>query len=163
MWFSSQKHAGRWTGGLNVWMYVHMALFDPFQSVFPAHTQCSQDRSQIHADQAKDECRLLYWEGTCTEVKATVFVSVFVRYYSHASVQHLCIFGSCICMPLGVCGTTLPSSTVISWVKADAPWDSCSLFSAVRRRWWMSLAIKRKRGVWPSPEAYGVVYESRWM
>lgn len=71
-------------------MYVHMVLFDPLQSVFPAYTQCSQDWSQIHADQAKDEC-MNYTEGTCAELKATVFVSVFVHYYSHASVQHLCI------------------------------------------------------------------------
>lgn len=64
-----------------------------------------------------------------------------------------------LCVPSGMCGTALLSSVVISCVKADAPWDSCSLFSAIIKRWWMSLAIKRKHGVWLSPEAYSVVYE----
>lgn len=54
MCISSQKHASRYTSDSK--LYVHIVLYNPFQSVFPPHTRCSQDRPWIHSDQDKDEC-----------------------------------------------------------------------------------------------------------
>lgn len=62
-----------------VWKYVHMVTYDPFKS-------SSQDQPWIHPDQEKDKY-IVYIEGTCIKLNASVFVSVSVNYFSHASLQ----------------------------------------------------------------------------